>query len=105
MDIDAFRQMVAKNPKGFLGRYGLGNKILQESGSLKEAVEHLTVATQLDPTHAASQLALGRTLIRLGRDAEAKPILTAGIEAVLSGRSNGGKDLVPEMQDLLRTLS
>ncbi len=104
MNLDAFRQMVAKNPKGFLGRYGLGNKILEENGSLEEAVEHLTVATQLDPTHAASHLALGRALTRLGRRAEAKPILTAGIEAVLSGRSNGGKDLVPEMQELLRSL-
>ena len=104
MDIDAFRQMVAKNPKGFLGRYGLGNKLLQESGRLEEAVEHLTVATQLDPTHVASHLALGRTLFRLGRNAEAKPVLTAGIEAVLSGRSNGGKDLVPEMQELLHSL-
>jgi predicted Zn-dependent protease len=104
MDIDAFRQMVDKNPKGFLGRYGLGNKILQENGSVEEAVEHLTVATQLDPTHAASHLALGGALIRLGRNADAKPVLTAGIEAVLSGRSNGGKDLVPEMQELLRSL-
>ncbi len=104
MDIDAFRQMVAKNPNGFLGRYGLGNKIIQENGSLEEAVEHLTVATQLDPTHAASHLALGRALIRLGRNTEAKPVLNAGIEAVLSGRSNGGKDLVPEMQQLLHSL-
>ncbi len=39
MDLDAFRQMVAKNPKGFLGRYGLGNKIMQEGGNLEEAVE------------------------------------------------------------------
>lgn len=104
MDIDAFRQMVAKNPKGFLGRYGLGNKILQESGSFEEAVEHLTVATQLDSTHVASHLALGRALIGLGKTAEAKPILAAGIDAALSGKSNGGKDLVPEMQQLLRTL-
>jgi predicted Zn-dependent protease len=104
MNIDAFRQMVAKNPRGFLGRYGLGNKILQEHGSLEEAVEHLTVATQLDPTHAASHLALGRALVQLGRTADAKPILAAGIEAVRSGRSNGGRDLVPEMEALLRRL-
>ncbi len=104
MDIDAFRQMVAMNPKGFLGRYGLGNKILQEGGSVEEAVEHLTVATQLDPTHIASHLNLGRALISLGKKDQAKPILQAGIEAALSGRSNGGKDLVPEMQQLLRTL-
>lgn len=104
MDIEAFRQMVAKNPKGFLGRYGLGNKILQEGGSLQEAVEHLTVATQLDPTHVASHLALGRALIGLGRQDDAKPVLLAGINAALSGRSNGGKDLVPDMQQMLRSL-
>ena len=104
MDIDAFRQMVAKHPKGFLGRYGLGNKLLQEGGSVEEAVEHLAMATQLDPTHVASHLALGRALIGLGKKDEAKPILKAGIDAALSGRSNGGKDLVPEMQQILRAL-
>ena len=50
MDINGFRQMVAKNPNGFLGRYGLGNRILQEGGSFEEATEHLRVAVQLDPT-------------------------------------------------------
>jgi predicted Zn-dependent protease len=104
MNIDAFRQMVAKNPKGFLGRYGLGNKLLQEGGSLEEAAEHLQVAVQLDPVHVASRLALGRALIGLKKPDEAKPVLRAGIEAALSGRSNGGVDLVPEMQTLLRTL-
>jgi len=104
MDISAFRQMVEKNPKGFLGRYGLGNKILQESGSVEEAAEHLTVATQLDPTHVASHLALGRALVTLGRKEEAKPVLKAGIDAAVSGRSNGGVDLVSELQQLLRTL-
>ncbi len=104
MDIDAFRQMVAKNPNGFLGRYGLGNKILQEGGNLEEALEHLRVAVQLDPIHVASHLALGRALIGLGKKDEAKPVLAAGVDTALSGRSSGGKDLVPEMQQLLRTL-
>ena len=104
MDIDAFRQMVAMNPKGFLGRYGLGNKILQQGSNLEEAVEHLTVATQLDPTHVASHLGLGRALVSLGRKDDAKPVLQAGIDAVRSGRSNGGGDLVPEMEALLQSL-
>ena len=104
MDLDSFRQMVTKNPKGFLGRYGLGNKILQEGGSLEEAVEHLSVAVQLDPLHVASHLALGRALIGLKRSNEAKPVLQAGIEAATSGQSNGGRDLVPEMDALLRSL-
>ena|SRR5581483_1833944 len=104
MDIETFRQMVAKNPKGFLGRYGLGNKILQEGGNVEEAVEHLRVAVELDPVHVASHLALGRALAKLGRKDEAKPVLQAGINAASSGRSNGGMDLIPEMQALLRTL-
>lgn len=97
--------MVAKNPNGFLGRYGLGNKILQEGGSLDEAVEHLRVAVQLDPVHVASHLALGRALIGLGKNEEAKPVLQAGIDAAVSGRSNGGRDLVPEMQMMLQRLA
>jgi len=104
MDLDAFRQMVAKNPKGFLGRYGLGNKILQEGGNLEEAVEHLRVAVQLDPVHVVSHLALARALAALGRNEEAKPVLTAGINAAASGRSSGGADLIPEMRALLQTL-
>ena len=104
MDISAFRQMVMKNPNGFLGRYGLGNKILQEGGDMAEAVEHLSVAVKLDPTHVASHLALGRALFALNRNEEAKPILQAGIDAATSGRSSGGVDLVPELRDLLRTL-
>ena len=104
MNIDAFRQMVEKNPKGFLGRYGLGNKILQEGGNVQEAVEHLKVATELDPTHVASHLALGRALASLGHKEEARAVLKAGIDAAVSGRSNGGMDLVPEMRNLIATL-
>jgi len=104
MDINGFRQMVAKNPNGFLGRYGLGNRILQEGGSFEEAVEHLRVAVQLDPVHVASHLALGRALIGVKQPEEAKRALQAGIDAAISGRSNGGRDLVPEMQTLLRSL-
>jgi predicted Zn-dependent protease len=105
MDIEGFRQMVTKNPKGFLGRYGLGNKILQEGGSLEEAAEHLRIAVQLDPLHVASHLALARALIGVKQPDEAKRVLQAGIDAAISGRSNGGRDLVPEMQILLRSLA
>jgi predicted Zn-dependent protease len=104
MNLDEFRQMVAKHPNGFLGRYGLGNKLLQEGGHLEEAVEHLQAAVKLDPVHVASHLALGKALIALGRKEEAKPVLRAGIEAAISGLSNGGGDLVPDMRALLQTL-
>ena len=104
MDIEVFRQMVAKKPDGFLGRYGLGDKIMQEGGNLEEAVVHLQVAVELDPVHVASHFALGRALAGLKRNDEAKVVLSAGIEAALSGRSNGGGDLVPEMRNLIQLL-
>ncbi|HRC44384.1 MAG TPA: hypothetical protein PLT27_10050 [Nitrospira sp.] len=40
----------------------------------------------------------------LGKKEEAKPVLKAGIDAAVCGRSNGGVDLVSELQQLLRTL-
>ncbi|HNP30322.1 MAG: hypothetical protein KC592_05605 [Nitrospira sp.] len=104
MDIDTFRQMVAKKPEGFLGRYGLGDKLLKEGKDLEEAAEHLRVAVKLDPIHVASHLALGRALAGLKRNEEARVVLTAGIDAALSGRSSGGGDLVPEMRTLIQTL-
>lgn len=104
MDIEVFRQMVAKKPDGFLGRYGLGDKILKEGGSLEEAVEHLQIAVKLDPVHVASHLALGSALVKLNRKEEATTILQAGIDAAVSGRSNGGGDLVPEMRAIIQSL-
>jgi Flp pilus assembly protein TadD len=104
MDIETFRQMVSKKPDGFLGRYGLGNKLLQEGENLHEAAEHLRVAVALDPVHVASHLALGRALAGIEQHEEARAVLTAGIEAALSGRSSGGGDLVPEMRALMQTL-
>jgi tetratricopeptide (TPR) repeat protein len=104
MDIETFRQMVAKKPDGFLGRYGLGDKLLKEGEHFEEAAEHLRVAVKLDPVHVASHFALGRALAGLKRNDEAKDVLTAGIEAALSGRSSGGGDLVPEMRALIQTL-
>lgn len=104
MEIEAFRQMVIKHPRGFLGRYGLGDKLLQEGKNLEEAVEHLRVAVEIDPIHVASHFALGRALNTLKRKDEAKSVLLAGIEAATSGRSSGGGDLVPEMRILLQSL-
>ncbi len=104
MDISVFREMVAKKPDGFLGRYGLGDKIMQGGENFEEAVEHLRVAVELDPVHVAAHFALGRALATLGRNEEAKQVLTAGIDAATSGRSNGGGDLVPEMRALIQKL-
>ena len=101
MEIEVFRQMVEKKPDGFLGRFGLGDKILQTGENLEEAVEHLRKAVELDPVHVASHFALGRALAGVEQKDEAKNVLEAGID---SGKSNGGGDLVPEMRALIQLL-
>ncbi len=63
-----------------------------------------SVAVQLDPVHVASHFALGRALVGLKRNDEARAVLTAGINAAQSGHANGGGDLVPEMRMLLQSL-
>ena len=47
---------------------------------------------------------VGRALIGVKQPEDAKRVLQAGIDAAVSGRSNGGRDLVPDMQALLRSL-
>jgi hypothetical protein len=42
--------------------------------------------------------------MRLNHSEQARHVLQAGIDAATSGRSNGGRDLVPEMQALVRSL-
>lgn len=80
------------------------HKPIQEGGNLDEAVEQLTVATQLDPTHVGSHLGLGRALITLGRKDKAnpsyKPALKLPVQVVIQRRGRSG----PEMQALLETL-
>lgn len=105
MNIETFRQMVARKPDGFLGRYGLGDKLLKESENFEEAAEHLRVTVELDPLHVASHFSLGRALAGLKRNQEAKAVLTAGIEAALSGLSSEGGDLVPEMRAIIQTVA
>lgn len=104
MDIETFRQMVLKKPDGFLGRYGLGDKIMKNGGNLEEAVEDLQVAAKLGPVPIASPLALGRALVGLNRKDEAKTILKAGIDVAIADCSNGGGDLVPEMHAIIQSL-
>ena len=61
------------------------------------------MATQFGSDARRFTPALGRALVKLGKKEDAKPVLKAG-DAAVSGRSNRGVDLVPELQQLLRTL-
>lgn len=76
--LDAFRQMVTKNPDNALARFGLANEALKAQ-LYDEAREHLEtyLASYDDEGNGYGRLA--EALEKLGRRAEAKDALRRGI--------------------------
>lgn len=71
---------------------------LKKADLTDEAIARFDRVIQLDPTYTAAYYHKGNTLIALGRNEEAKPILQAGVEAT---RQAGNSHAESEMQALL----
>jgi predicted Zn-dependent protease len=107
MDVPKLRKLVALDPNDPLSRFALGRKLLETEESpdaLAEAAEHLTFANARDPSHLATYHILGQVLIRLGRNEEARRVLTAGLERAAAVGEGMGRDLGPAMQEMLASL-
>jgi E3 SUMO-protein ligase RanBP2 len=78
--LEAFRDMVKKNPSNVLARFGLANEAMKE-GLWDEAREHyeLYLASHDDEGNAYGRLA--EAYERLGRNDDARAMLHRGIEA------------------------
>ena len=78
--LDAFRQMVEKNPGNALARFGLANEALK-AGLYEEARQHLEayLASHDDEGNGYGRLA--EALDKLGRRDEAIQVLLRGIAA------------------------
>ncbi|MEA2735337.1 MAG: hypothetical protein QOE14_1788 [Humisphaera sp.] len=112
MDIPTLRKLVALDENDPLSRFALGKKLFEESSSspapremLEEAATHLAFANEHAPQHLATYHIYGQTLIQLGRTADAKRVLAAGVERVAAAGGGMGRDLGPVMSELLRGLS
>ncbi len=106
LDVSGFRKLVALDEDDPLSRFGLGQALFQE-GSIEachEAAEHLLVAKAKAPDHLATFHVLGQVLIKLGRNSEARDVLSAGCEKAEAVGEGMGRDLGPAMAELLRTL-
>lgn len=98
--LDAFRQMVARDPENPLAHFGLANEALK-SGLHEEAREHYEayLARSDDEGNAYGRLA--DALERLGRTDEARAALERGIEA---SRRFGHPGMVAEFEERLEEL-
>ena len=106
MDVTKFRKLIALDCDDSLSRFGLGQALFQEGGidALTEAAEHILFANAKAPDHLATYHVLGQVLIKLGRNTEARDVLSAGCEKAKAVGEGMGRDLGPAMADLLSTL-
>ena len=78
--LDAFRQLVAKNPANPLARFGLANEALK-AGLYAEAREHLETYLAAYDDEGNGYGRLAEALEKLGRIDEAREVLRRGIAA------------------------
>ena len=106
LDVARFRKLVALDEDDPLSRFALGQALFQEGGleALHEAAEHLLFANAKAPAHLATYHVLGQVLIKLGRNSEARDVLSAGCEKAEAVGVGMGHDLGPAMAKLLETL-
>lgn len=113
MNLATFRKLLALDPADPLSRFGLGKKLFEAAGTdeapdapaaLTEAVEHLSLANSGTPGHLATYHFLAQALIRLGREDEARDVLTRGIERASLVTEGMGRDLAPAMREMLARL-
>jgi len=78
--LEAFRQMVAKNPRNVLARFGLANEAMK-AGDFALAVEQLELYLASYDDEGNGWQRLAESLTALGRAGEARAALEKGIAA------------------------
>lgn len=93
-------EMLTEMPDDAFLRYGLGMEYVSE-GKDEEAVRCFREICQTSPDYVPAYQQAGQTLLRLGRPAEARTILTQGIA---EARRQGDQHAAEEMQGLLESI-
>jgi predicted Zn-dependent protease len=97
---EQIEEMLALDPDDSFLRYGLAMEHVS-AGQDEEAARQLLELTRRDPDYIATYLQAGQTLVRLGRDDEARAVLETGI-AVATRKGN--EHAAGEMSGLLAAL-
>lgn len=97
---DAFRKLLLKDPENPMILYSLGSQLFKV-GEFEEADVHLEKAVRNKPDYSVAHRALGRTLVELGREDEARRVFEEGWEVA---RKNGDLQIVKEIDVFLKRL-
>ena len=95
-----FAALVAKHPDNELFRFSLAQALLNETRGA-EAVEHLDFCAKKKADWMMPRILLGKTLLQLGRRAEARPCLEEALRLAIDQRH---EDPETELRALLAGL-
>lgn len=93
-------EMLAEEPNDPELRYALAMEYVS-AGEDEHAVRCFQELSRVSPAYVPSYFHLARTLVRLGRPDEARPVVEQGIAAARTGGDHHAAD---ELQGLLSTL-
>ena len=94
---EQIEKLLKAEPDDVFLNFGLAME-LRKANLADQAIARFDRVIQLDPTYTAAYYHKGNTLIALGRNEEAQPVLRAGVEA---SRQVGNPHAESEMQALL----
>ena len=95
-----FASLVARQPDNELFRFSLAQALLAENKPA-DALEHLIACATKKPEWMMPRILLGKTLLGLGRKAEAKPWLEQGLQLAIAQDHD---DPAQELRAILRDL-
>ena len=98
--IDQFQALVSRQPENELFHFSLAQALLAENRSA-DAVPHLEFCAGRKADWMMARILLGKTLLQLGRRAEAKQNLTAALQLAVEQHH---EDPERELQALLAEL-
>jgi len=95
-----FASLVARQPDNELFRFSLAQALLAENKAA-DAIEHLTACATKKSEWMMPRILLGKTLLGLGRKAEAKPWLEQALQlAITQDHDDPAQELRALLQDL-----
>ena len=98
--LEMLKQYVSANPNDSFARYGLAMEYAN-SGDAGTALAEFKKLIEINPDYTAAYQMAGQTLLKAGREDEARAMLEAGVEsAVRSGNGHARN----EMQGMLDEL-
>ena len=98
--IEILKSMVAQDPGGAFGRYGLAMEYVN-SGELTAAAEQFSALLEHNPGYAAGYFHGGQTLEKLGRADDARELYRRGIDVT---KASGDAHTRSELEGALALL-